>query len=567
MSNKIIKIILSILLVAGITSPIFAEDWQVDKSKKATALDANNQTQVTLSLPSSETNNKVEIVFVVDHSNYEDIEDLATASEGMLKKLNSLTSLDISIGVVKFDGWGIDAIKLKTGTLSNLIPLKDNYDTILSALTEDYSLGIGGTNTEQPIRLGNQMLANGDPTATKYLVVLSDFHSYVYEGSATIDQVTYDNIPVSTAKSYSEYLSNLENYTSHEAYNSWATLKALYDQNGKTLDGSDWLSDSMFYRFGAIKTIPVVGTVKVPYSQTLWVSNDYSGLIDTTPTNKWVTLEYDAYVAARASIAAASNATGQFHVTGNQRSMLLTYDALKASIDAGYNVITYKNKEKGSTDWEKIYKNIPNDMLDDLEKLGAKIYKQSATEKVTDAFNDLEAQIIYLIGKGTLTDQIAPNFDTVIPGAGSPFTLTVDGTTLDAVKTDTNQWSFGVADNNGVYPYVITYTAGTNEQFIVNINVPIERAKQLQIIYTLQLLTEGLESGEYPTNAQATLDYVDSNGQNPGSETFEVPTVIYTKPNIPNTADDHNIWLYLISIVSLSGLVLLLRKANKETQQ
>lgn len=560
--RKIIKILLCILMLAGITSPILAEDCQVDKSKKATALDANNQTQVTLSLPASETNNKVEIVFVIDHSNYEDIEDLATASEGMLTKLNSLTALDISIGVVKFDGWGIDAIKLKTGTLSNLIPLKDNYDTILSAMTEDYSLGIGGTNTEQPIRLGNKMLADGDSTATKYLVVLSDFHSYVYEGSATIDGVTYDNIPVSTTKSYSEYLSNLENYTDHAVYNSWKTLKELYDQNGKALDGSDWLSDSLFFRYGANSY-----GFKIPYSQTNWVSYDSTGLNDTTPANKWVTLDYDTYVAKRKAIAKASNDTGEFHITGNQRSMLLTYDALKASIDAGYSVITYKNKEKSSTDWENICKNVPNDMLDDLETLGAKVYKQSETEKVTDAFNNLEEQIIYLIGSGTLTDNIATNFDVVIPGSGCPYTITVDGEALTANNTATNQWSFGTPDNTGKYPYVITYTPGTSEQFVVDINVPIERAKQLKISYTLQLLTEGLESGEYPTNASATLDYVDSNGQNPGSETFEIPTVIYTKSNIPNTAVVSNTWLYLISVISMSGVILWLGKRCKNLNQ
>jgi hypothetical protein len=45
-----------------------AASWQVSKSKTATALDGNNQTTVTLSLPSAEEKLTSDIVFVLDKS-------------------------------------------------------------------------------------------------------------------------------------------------------------------------------------------------------------------------------------------------------------------------------------------------------------------------------------------------------------------------------------------------------------------------------------------------------------------------------------------------------------------
>jgi LPXTG-motif cell wall-anchored protein len=314
----------------------------------------------------------------------------------------------------------------------------------------------------------------------------------------------------------------------------------------------------MFFRYGAKS-----GSIELPYSQQAWVTYDYSGAYDTTPTNKWVTLDYQTFVDTRAAIKTAST---ENHVTGNQRSMLLTYDAMKASIDAGYNVITYRNHGDTTIDWMKILKNMPIDMLKALADLGAKTYAQDDSNSIKTAFDYLKGEVLYLVGSGTLTDIIAPHFDTVIPASGVPYTVTLHGEELTAQSTGTNEWSYGVMDTTtGKYPYVITYAPGADEKFVVQINVPVERSKQLKISYKLQLLTDGLASGKYPTNTSATLEYKDSNGENPGTELFEIPTVVYKGPNVPNTGDENNIYMYgSVMLLALGGAIYLTYNSRKK---
>jgi len=503
-------------------------EWDVDKSKTATELDENRQTTVTLSLPSAETLiNKAEIVFVMDHSGYADTADIDTATTSLLDKLNAQTELDVSIGVIKFDGWGIDAVKKTSGGASSgLVPLNAaNYDTILTAIQQDVRTGIGGSNTEQPIRMANSMLADGAADAEKFVVVLSDFQTYVYEGSATVDGTTYDNIPVGSASGTASG-SSLEDYTSYADYNSWASLKALYDAD-HTLAGSDWSTDNMFFRYGVLNA-----TTDSNYSQKAWIDYDYSGAYDTQPTNKWVMESKDEYTANRAAVMASRAGN---HITGYQRSMLLTYDAMEASINAGYHVIAYRNNDITGINWDKIMKNFPNDMLNAIGDQGAKIFLNGSAT-ISDAFDNLSASVLYLIGSGTVTDVIDSNFD-LVTGAGCPFTLTVGGTQLNGVPTGTNEWSFGTKDTEtGLYPYAVTYTPGSTEQFTWTINVPVKKAEQVQLSYQLQIL-DGTAPGTYPTNESATLDYLDSEGENPGEELFEVPTVTLKADDITVTYD------------------------------
>ena len=62
-------------------------DWQIDKSKTATELDANNQTTVTLSLPSADyTAVNADIVFVIDKSGYANADSVTAAYEQMFCK-------------------------------------------------------------------------------------------------------------------------------------------------------------------------------------------------------------------------------------------------------------------------------------------------------------------------------------------------------------------------------------------------------------------------------------------------------------------------------------------------
>lgn len=85
----------------GTTVPML----DVSKSKTATALDANGQTQITLSLPSAEETLATDIVFVLDCSDC--IADSVRQVSGLvtdLKTAQAASGADINVGVVVFKG-------------------------------------------------------------------------------------------------------------------------------------------------------------------------------------------------------------------------------------------------------------------------------------------------------------------------------------------------------------------------------------------------------------------------------------------------------------------------------
>lgn len=62
---------LTLMLALSITPSVFADEtpeWDISRSKVATALNKNNESTVTLSLPSAEENLNSDVVFVLDGS-------------------------------------------------------------------------------------------------------------------------------------------------------------------------------------------------------------------------------------------------------------------------------------------------------------------------------------------------------------------------------------------------------------------------------------------------------------------------------------------------------------------
>lgn len=74
MKKRILACLLALVMLIG-AMPVMAlaaepeaENWEVSKSKTATALDADGSTRVTLSLPSAEEKLASDVVFVLDTS-------------------------------------------------------------------------------------------------------------------------------------------------------------------------------------------------------------------------------------------------------------------------------------------------------------------------------------------------------------------------------------------------------------------------------------------------------------------------------------------------------------------
>ena len=125
-------ILLSLLLVAALVlgmvpfsafrtevyaaaTPIADPDVNGSKTASPTALDPEHRdTTVTLSLPSAEYQNKIDIVFVMDdststaNSNLNFSKNVSDLLEGIL---NANPNVELKIGVIKFKGYAQDMLE------------------------------------------------------------------------------------------------------------------------------------------------------------------------------------------------------------------------------------------------------------------------------------------------------------------------------------------------------------------------------------------------------------------------------------------------------------------------
>jgi len=144
--------------------------WQISKSKKATNLDENFESQVTLSLPSAEEKLENDIVFVLDKSTSVQLENEALE---MLKELQAQAKENgakVKVGVVIFN---------KEAHKSDFMDLETQYDAIAAAIRENIS---SGTNLSAGILAGKKMLDEDTQVAAgrKSLVLLSDGITYIF---------------------------------------------------------------------------------------------------------------------------------------------------------------------------------------------------------------------------------------------------------------------------------------------------------------------------------------------------------------------------------------------------
>lgn len=100
------------------------------------------------------------------------------------------------------------------GAIEGLVSLSENYDTICNAIRTEFNSGgtgqekrLGGANTEWPLAMAQDMLANGTGT-DKHVVMFSDMYGYVYRGTLDLNVVSegetgydpnlvFENVPLS----------------------------------------------------------------------------------------------------------------------------------------------------------------------------------------------------------------------------------------------------------------------------------------------------------------------------------------------------------------------------------
>ena len=157
--------------------------WQISKSKKATNLDENFESQVTLSLPSSEERLENDIVFVLDKSTSVQLEDEALEMLRELQERVKENGAKVKVGVVIFN---------KEAHMSGFMDLESQYDAIETAIRETIS---SGTNLSAGILAGKKMLDEDTQVAAgrKSLVLLSDGITYIFGEEPTAVAWGFEN--------------------------------------------------------------------------------------------------------------------------------------------------------------------------------------------------------------------------------------------------------------------------------------------------------------------------------------------------------------------------------------
>lgn len=159
------------------TEPSEPVDWETSKSKTATNLDANYESQVTLSLPAKDEQLVSDVVFVLDKSTSTDIEAEALTMLDNLQKQIADTNAKVKVGVVIFNKEANRVLELTELTEENMSDIKNAIETKISS----------GTNTHAGLLAGKSMLDSDTSvdSSRKYLVFVSDAITYMYNAEPT----------------------------------------------------------------------------------------------------------------------------------------------------------------------------------------------------------------------------------------------------------------------------------------------------------------------------------------------------------------------------------------------
>ena len=496
-----------------------------DVNKTATNL-ANDKTDVTLSVGGKSAKENVAVMFLLDKST-----SMGTRTEAakMLQHLKDLTNTNIIYDVVIFSG------------------------TASSTGWNDISDDAAYTDTEENF-------ANKEPSSGTNMPV-------------GIDQAIQD---METLKSqYSSYAENAYLITISDG------ITYLWDEDGTT------------------KTVPVAekqGGVGPKVSKTVdtWdimygpgvsfedVYTDFANFLTSIPQKMKQTKEsgyvcdYTTSDPEKPEKYIIVKDTDKFSKTGTPNQY-----ACAPEFSAYYSTIKYQElvkpftksfalpmpelKEDGTektTNWE--YYPWGKELMLYLQSKSS----NSGQDVVHDAdaatiFAGIRNEILYEIKSGSITDVIGADFSlTDQTLTKDTFTLTVKGEKVAANEPSGNEITFGNANEDGQYPYVLTYYKGTaaknedntytitstsgnkrytytpcdktgevngsvsDEFFVLEMNVPVV---SLDLKYNLSLTSKRTSTGTYevPTNESATLAYQSAN-QSSGTVDFNEPTVSYT---------------------------------------
>ena len=581
-AKTILSILFALLMsfsVFSVGKTVYAADDSFDvsgsKTTEPTELNSDNrETTVTLSLPSAEYKNKIDVVFVMDNST-------STKNSGIDFSINVKNLLDsivknnpgveLKVGVVKFRGYATDM--LETG-----LTLYDDSssETIMNAISNNTVPG-SGSNGHSGLVMAEELLSADTDVSDdhKYVVFLTDGKNYIWN-NADNEPVTiyrqaakngtiqaggkprlnqYDGITQKENGAYPSIYNRIPQITDHQTlifsegldinlYDS-KYYANLYASDNEELTGESKYDFAAyytkFYPADSYSGTPTQGDGTV---QTFAIANATSDVVPTPAFYK----TYYKYTPQEGTFWENVNylQTNPYEVVLNEEDGKYYYDTTKVNedfflwhpsalekgpyvlghywketIDAKYNTGAIVFYDTGSGTGSHITQSFDQWLVENSD-YGAWI---SDADAVNALFKGIDNSIRYMVSKGVVTDKITDDFTLKNADTKDGFSMTLSGEALGVTFRD-GKWYFGEAVDE-VYPYEVAYDK-TTKTITWTINVPVENANPITLSYDL-VIDEDAESNFYDTNVSAVLDYKSTDGTKDGTYTFEKPKVSYIK--------------------------------------
>lgn len=498
-------------------------DWEVSKSKTATALDADGSTRVTLSLPSAEEKLASDVVFVLDTSDcVGEVMNQVSELVAQLKAAQEKNNADIKVGVVAFKG---SALPMFDGKLVSV----EKAETTLNEMIQKVN-AVTKTEDKENVVL-NYLKADGD-----FLYKGSNLHSGLLGAQALLK----DDGAVDDSRKYVVTITDgLTYYWNDKAGN----VYAVYNDELNTLPTNWHKVNCLFYAWQSAHNIGSGYTLPSGFEWNDYISGVRSRIAaDGADGDRFVSnlrqvcektnrdCSSARYFEGSDPIKAFTDAGFQYvqlneggnHALGIERSVVACLDTYQEMVDAGYQCYTL-NPDYRTNTFPGLFTSKLNEM---------------AKKTVID-FNSIQNDILYAVGAGSTVEDIMGydtrngnnyNFD-LVPNS---LILTVGGQSL-ASKQVGNTYYFGntgVNENNGNWRFKVEYTPENDgndgrEKFVWTINEHVSNFSRVQLSYQLRLRDDARTStdGYFYTNVSATLKPMDSKGAEGKVQEFERPKV------------------------------------------
>ena len=459
--KKRIGAVLTALAMCAAMLPVSAMATSINKT--ADGLDDNKTTDVTLSVGSTQDTEDVAVLFLLDYSTSVSVRG---AAADLLSALAEKENTNIKACVINY--WADQ----DEGAWTTITPGMDTSGLLETTQT-------GGTNLHGGLLAAQEALQSSEIAGYEtYVITISDGLTYLWTDEATGDtmSVWYQNRgngPDDIQNGNSVY---------DMKYHGGEIDAAQFDSlvNGDTAAQTKYANTEPYFE--------VYGSAKPGADET-------DRFISYNGTEEEYTYNRENYL------------------IGTEIAIYKSAEVFQEIAAEADHVFTLKMDENHWGQYpygEQLMDYMVSESAD-----GSGLVTDDTADTI---FAGLEDKILYEVQSGVVRDVISPYFD--LTGMDT-FTMTRGAETLSGT-VEGNTVTF---DNGN---YVVTYDG--DKTFTWAINTPVVEGNGLTLTYNLTLdqaavdADEDLNKNAVPTNTEATLEYVSTNG-NEGTDTFPIPNI------------------------------------------